>query len=318
MVRGLAPNLAHILPIRKHVKLIVEKRVEGDMPKETQQQKVVEVSMSREEQESDDPDQAKTEKLRVVEAGKVIAQKAENSSRSPEVVQKKPALFEQKGKGTRSLARMHEEITTLHTLKERCRQLCLSIFFRRDTTINSIGFTSSIPGEGKTFLASIAALSLAQDSSVPVTLVECNWEHPSLHEVFDCDATPGLAEWLRGECGDSDMRRQIAQNLTVIPAGSGSRDAVRLLQQMRGDGLKKLLSPRHEQLLLVDLPPVVTAGYGSLAATLADTLIIVVRAGVTTDRMIAETCEQLKDLPLQGIIMNQVQSSIPNWIRQLL
>ncbi|GHO43284.1 hypothetical protein KSX_14470 [Ktedonospora formicarum] len=300
------------------------------MPKDMQQQKVIEADMAREVEDVDDPDQAKTEKFVAVKGRKETLH-SDDVLQSKEVVQQKeakasklapipqvPATPAPTVKGRRALARLNEELANLHALKERCRQMCLSIFFRRDTTINSIGFTSSIPGEGKSFLASIAALSLSQDSSVPVTLIECNWEHPSLHEVFGCDATPGLAEWLRGECGDNDMRRQIAQNLTVIPAGSGKQDAVRLLQQMRGDGLKNLLSPRHEQLLLVDLPPVVTAGYGSLAATLVDTLIVVVRAGVTTDRMIAETCEQLKDLPLQGIIMNQMQSKIPNWIRQLL
>jgi hypothetical protein len=34
--------------------------------------------------------------------------------------------------------------------------------------------------------------------------------------------------------------------------------------------------------------------------------------------MIAETCAQLKDLPIHGLILNQGDSRIPRWLRQLL
>jgi len=34
--------------------------------------------------------------------------------------------------------------------------------------------------------------------------------------------------------------------------------------------------------------------------------------------MIAETCSQLKDLPVHGLLLNQVESSIPRWLRQIL
>src|SRR5205807_5586521 len=84
-------------------------------------------------------------------------------------------------------------------LQEQCRQLCLSVFFREHAPVRSLGFTSSIGGEGKSFLAMLTSRVLAIDSSDPVTLVECNWSHPSLHESFGCPAVPGLAEWLRGE-----------------------------------------------------------------------------------------------------------------------
>lgn len=266
----------------------------------------------------EDGDHSKTEKLVVVDARKEGA-RTEEKPVTPKQLSARPTKAPApRPLSKREMAEQRREIANLHMLKERCRQLCLSLFFRRDTAVSSIGFTSSIPGEGKSYLASMTALALAQDIHVPVTLVECNWEHPSLHEVFECAPAPGLAEWLRGECDEHEMRRHITQNLTVIPAGRGSQDAVRLLQQMRKDDLKSLFSALGEQYFILDLPPVVSTGYGALAASLADTLFMVVRTGVTTDRMIAETCEQLKDASLQGIIMNQEQSHIPNWIRQLM
>jgi len=209
------------------------------------------------------------------------------------------------------------EVAAAHMLQERCRQLCLSTFFRERASIRSLGFTSSIGGEGKSFLAMVTAEVLAKDSRSPVTLLECNWEHPSVHDYFGFTSSPGLAEWLREECSETDIRHKIDHNLTIIPAGNGKRDAVILLQQIREKGLPGILDHSND-LLIVDLPAVVTTVYGSLAASLVDSLVIVVHAGVTPSALIAETCSQLKDLPVQGLILNQLESHIPRWIRQIM
>ncbi len=209
------------------------------------------------------------------------------------------------------------DIASAHMLQERCRQFCLSLFFREQAPVRSLGFTSSIEGEGKSFLALVTAQVLAHDSNEPVTLIECNWEHPSLHEYFDIPATPGLAEWLSGMCNEDDIRYKVDNNLTVIPAGNGSRDAVKLLKQLQRSGLSKTFKHSNE-LYIVDLPSIITAGYGSLAASLPESIVIVVRAQVTPDKMIDDTCKQLSSLPIHGIILNQGESRIPRWIQQLL
>jgi Mrp family chromosome partitioning ATPase len=201
-------------------------------------------------------------------------------------------------------------------LQERCRQLCLSIFFRNQTKIQSLGLTSSVAGEGKSFLSMMMANVLATDTFSPVTLLECNWENPGLHEQWGFSQTPGLAEWLRGECTRSEICHQVSSNLTVIPAGNGRRDAVRLLQLMREKSISDVFLQANG-LLLIDLPPIVTTAYGALAASLVDSLLLVVHSGLTTELLVAETLTQLKDLPIYGVMLNQVDSCIPRGIRQL-
>jgi Mrp family chromosome partitioning ATPase len=209
------------------------------------------------------------------------------------------------------------DVANAQMLRVRCRQICLSVFFREHAPVSSLGFTSAISGEGKSFLALVAAGVLGNDSSGPVTLLEFNWDHPCLHEFFGIPSTPGLAEWLRGECSEGAIRHQVDHNLTIIPAGYGRQDEVKLLQKIRQKGLPEMFA-RSNELLIADLPAVLTTAYGSLAASLVESLVIVVRARATTDRMVAETCEELKALPVQGLILNQVESRIPRWIRQLL
>lgn len=202
-------------------------------------------------------------------------------------------------------------------LRERCRQLYAATFFREQHPVRSLGFTSAIGGEGKTYLARMTAAVLADEQTAPITLLECNWDHPSFYEDFGIPPTPGLAEWLRGQCHSSRIRHQVGPNLTVIPAGEGGPDAMRLLRQFRQNGLLTSLIALHE-LVVVDLPPIITTGYGVLAASLVDGLIVVVQSGATPDHFIAETLERLKGLPIEGLILNQVKSRIPHWIRQLL
>lgn len=209
------------------------------------------------------------------------------------------------------------DLANARGLQDRCRQVCISLFLDKQAPVRSLGITSPVAGEGKTFLSLLMAGTLANDSSNPVTLVECNWEHPSVHEYFALSPTPGLAEWLRQECSESDIRHQVSQNLTIIPAGDGKQDAVKLLQQMRQKSLIDTFVHRNE-LVLVDLPSIVTTAYGSLATSLVESLIIVIRAGKTPEAFITETTSQLKDLPVHGLILNQITSHIPGWIRQIL
>jgi Mrp family chromosome partitioning ATPase len=205
----------------------------------------------------------------------------------------------------------------IRLIQERCRQLCISLFFSGNDPVRSVGFTSSIAGEGKSFLSLVTAEVLAQDTGEPVTLVECNWKHPSLHEYFGIPATPGLAELLRGSCSEDDIRYQVEDNLTIIPAGHGSEDSMKLLKPIQQVGLRNFLA-NENGLLVVDLPPILTTGYGSLAASLLESVIIVVHAQITSDSLLAETYSLIKGLPVHGIILNQRESHIPHWLRQIL
>ena len=214
-------------------------------------------------------------------------------------------------------ARAEREATQAHMVQEKCRQLCAALFFRTQTPVSSLGFTSATRGEGKSFLSMVTAAVLALESDAPVTLVECTWEHPGFADHFEIAPTPGLAEWVRGECTVEEIRHKVTDNLTVIPAGNARLQRLKLLQMLRKRGLAQLLTQSNE-LLVVDLPAMLPAGEGALAATLLESLVVVVQATKTPERHIMETCQQLSGLPVHGLLLNQVQSTIPGWLRQML
>jgi Mrp family chromosome partitioning ATPase len=197
------------------------------------------------------------------------------------------------------------DVEKVHLIEEQCRGFCLSLFFRERDPVRSLGITSSITDEGKSFVAIMMAHILANDSASPVVLVECDWKNAGTGDYFGLPVAPGLAEWLRGECTEEDMQHKINDNLTVIRAGDGQQDAVRLLQLIRKRGLRKTLGLNDEN-LLIDLPPVITCSYSTFAASMVDALALVVRAGITPDDFVADACDALVNLPVQGLILNRV------------
>lgn len=205
----------------------------------------------------------------------------------------------------------------IQLIQEQCLKLCLNAFFREQAPVRSVGFTSAVDGEGKTLLALMTGTVLASQSGKPVTLLECNWDHPCVHERFGIPATPGLAEWLRHECSLVDIRHQVDQNLTVIPAGHAGRDAIALLEILRQRGIQQALGGA-DHLAIVDLPPVVTTSYGALAARLVESLILVVRAGTTPEAALVQAREDLGSLRMEGVLLNQMRTSIPRWLERIL
>ncbi len=202
-------------------------------------------------------------------------------------------------------------------LRIRCKQICVSAFFQGSSPVHSLGFTSAIHGEGKSFLARLAAEVMAEDDGTPVTLLECNWEHPDFATAFHLPPGPGLAEWLSGDCNLAAVRHEVVHNLTVIPAGNSKNNPIGLLRALQRRGaLDALIRP--DELLIVDLPAITTTAYGQLAAGLVDALIIVVRMGITPEGFITETEHLLKGLPVHGVIFNQTTSHVPGWLRQLM
>ncbi len=286
--------------------------------KETQKVPATNISPTREEL-------LPTQRLQTVPQVRQTKQKGASSPKqginiasNPE---KKAPVPVKQGKNTenskkQALLRQHNLVQT-NLLLDRCKQLGLTLFMDDRVTIHSLGITSAIEGEGKTFLSLMMAKALAEEGFAPITLLECNWEHPCLHEYFNIEPTPGLAEWVRGECDETEIRRQISSNLAIIPAGNGQDDAVRILRQLRDQGIQQSLNSSSD-ILIIDLPAVLTAAYGSLAASLPEALLLVTQAAMTPAPLVAEAMKQLADLPIKSIILNQVKSKIPRWIRQLL
>ena len=147
--------------------------------------------------------------------------------------------------------------------------------------------------------------------------MECDWDRPTFSRNLGLPESPGLAEYLRGACKRTDIRHPVLPNLSVIPAGMGGADALTALAQLKRVELFARLADADE-LMILDLPSVLGSRYGKIAARLAEALMLVVRAGSTPSPLVTRSIEELDHLRVEGIILNQVKTSIPNWLQRLL
>lgn len=209
------------------------------------------------------------------------------------------------------------ESPTVARIRLEFQRTCLPLFFAEQSPIHSLGLTSAAAGEGKTSVAWLVSYTLASSSRRPVVLVECDWEHPTFSRDLGIPATPGLAEYLSGASELAEIRYPFLPNLTVIPAGLGGADALTALAELKQEELHDRLADPND-LLILDLPSVLDSYYGVLAARLAESLMLVVRAGDTPSALVSRACEELADLRVEGIILNQVRTTIPRWLQRLL
>jgi Mrp family chromosome partitioning ATPase len=180
-------------------------------------------------------------------------------------------------------------------------------------TVPTIGVTSAVNGEGKSTIALGIAAALAADLDSPIVLVELNLTRPAIHKSLGVPAQPGLSEYLRGECPLPNALRQITENLFVLPAGDCRNDPARLIRLLTRANLL-LRMDKSGAVLVLDLPPVLTASYGVLASSMADAVVLVVRAGQTPEKMVKDAIARLDESTLRGIVLNAARPSIPTWL----
>jgi Mrp family chromosome partitioning ATPase len=166
----------------------------------------------------------------------------------------------------------------------------------------TIGITSTLAGEGKTSVALGLATALASDTREPTLFIECDLERSSLARICGCAPSPGLREWVENL---SPLRivRSSVDNLLIIPAGTPPTDPARLIWELVESGLVSSLAAEFRN-TVIDLPALVTSSSGSLAARLADQLVLVVRSATTPVNEVERAVEHIGRERFAGVVLN--------------
>jgi receptor protein-tyrosine kinase len=163
--------------------------------------------------------------------------------------------------------------------------------------------TSASPAEGKTFTAVNLALAQAQ-LETPVLLVDLDLRRPAVHNLFQCERSPGFSDFLLAEKPLEECVRKIeGTNLYFLPAGTQVKNPLELLNMRHVkqtlDGLRKLFN-----WVILDTPPLLFSADANLLSTLTDGTIIVVRIGSTTYDNVIRAMQSLCENNVLGIVAN--------------
>lgn len=186
------------------------------------------------------------------------------------------------------------------------------LFSSIDEPVKSILMTSSMSGEGKSFVSANLAVAFAQ-AGVKVLIVDCDLRRGRQHKIFNIDNEQGLSNLLLDDV-DKNYKKYIKktryENIYVLPMGIVPPNPSELLASAKNKQLVKLLKQKFD-LVIYDGVPVGGLTDSIIMADLVDKIVIVSAYKITPVEFLANTnkaLEKFKD-KIVGVILNKFPSS---------
>lgn len=184
------------------------------------------------------------------------------------------------------------------TLRSRLSQIAGTRMLKR------ILITSSVPAEGKTFVAANLAQSIIRQPDRRVLLIDADLRASRLHVALGAPSRPGLTDYLRGEADEyAIIQSGPDENLCFIPGGNEVSNPSELLPSDRMRHLLDIVTPMFD-FVIVDSPPATPVHDPSLLADLCDGVLFVVRAGVTDVEVAEKAVAEFREKNLLGVVLN--------------
>lgn len=196
-------------------------------------------------------------------------------------------------------------------ISEQIREIRTNLGFlssKKDGRV--ILFTSSISGEGKSFLSLNLAASLAQ-AGKKVVIAEFDLRKPKLSSALKIKRTPGITNYLIGEQDLADIIKPVEneEGLFILPSGHIPPNPAELLML---DKLKELINTLKSQYeyVLIDAPPIGSVTDAKILAEYCDSTIFLVRHNYTPNKFMDFIAKQVdsKSLPSMAVVFNGIEN----------
>jgi polysaccharide biosynthesis transport protein len=184
-----------------------------------------------------------------------------------------------------------------------------------DRPARSVLVTSSLPGEGKSSTAANYAVILAQKGG-RVLLVDADLRRPTLHKHFSVLNTAGLSDAILGDAGAAVVVTPILElpNLQFLPAGAKVSLPSEALGSMKFHAMLKEWEEQYDTVIF-DSAPVLSVSDSVPLASWVDTVVLMVRAGVTPLSALQRTKTVLRraHVRIAGVVLNDISNQIGDY-----
>ena len=181
------------------------------------------------------------------------------------------------------------------------------ILFPRDRKVpRSILVTSTFPAEGKTYVATNLAATLALSVDEYVLAIDADLRRPKMHRLFGYGKVQGLHEYLIGGRKIEELiLKSGVEKLSILPAGKIPRNPTELLSSnMMIKFLDEVRESYKDRFFVIDSPPCIVAAETKFLAQHVDGIIYVVMASRTPRKDIEKAIDNLGREKILGIVFN--------------
>lgn len=152
-------------------------------------------------------------------------------------------------------------------------------YYLNDSSNKKILVTSSISGEGKSFISANLAISFSMTGK-KVALVDFDLHQSSLGKIFDSVHKRGVSDYLSGNMAIADLPIKIGQyeNLYFITSGKSDNDPSETIDGKKTEDLLKYLDQNFD-VVIIDCSPLALVTDANYLSKFCSTTIYVVRHG---------------------------------------
>jgi len=179
-----------------------------------------------------------------------------------------------------------------------------------DEELKTILVTSSIPGEGKSFISANLGISFAE-AGKKTLIVDCDLRKGRMHKIFNVDGSKGLSSLLIGEI--SKYKKYIQptdiKNLSIMPRGIFPPNPSELLNSKKNLKLVSTLKDNYD-IVIFDGAPVMGLSDSLIIASLVDKVLVVASLNEAQKAEIKGTTKSLEniDAHIAGLVINNINT----------
>ena len=196
-------------------------------------------------------------------------------------------------------------------ISEDIRTIRTNLQFTCDENTKTLLVTSSVPGEGKSFISSNLATAFAQTGESTL-LIDCDLRLGRTHKIFGISNEYGLSNFLvanKPECAKY-IKKTNVENLYVMPRGPVPPNPSELLNSAN---FKKMIDKLRESFdhIIFDGVPVNGLPDSLIVASLVDRVVLVTTIGYTSIDELNESKKALEKInaKVAGVVVNKAPTT---------
>ena len=191
-------------------------------------------------------------------------------------------------------------------------------YMKRKAGCQTILYTSTIQGEGKSFVALNTAVTFAQ-AGKNVLIIDADMRRPRQHKVFEVSQYPGLSNYLSGVDPDDNfkkikldecIKKTSVDKLYIMPAGVIPPNPSELLETPK---LPRLIEKLEQvfDIVIIDGAPCLLVTDSTIISRYADSTVLVAASGKARIDDLREAKARIQHVGgnLVGIVLNRVRTT---------